>query len=244
MNDSFVIEITLKISVFQFLVNLRLFWTCTRFFTEHLTQRKYEDFNSCTKHFFESSTIVKLERKNTIITVALPVEERSHQCSGCWKFGSQLRRCSKCQSVRYCSVQCQKSHWPKHKVLCDAIKELSEKEHGAQKGLGDAQDENVYVSHITPRQQDRIANLVGRKCTVQCHLDDKPFEVLWDTGAQVSIMSEDFLKSYWPSPQEKNIRQLLGEDGNVDLQAVNGTDIPYCGWTEIGVQIPCDKREH
>ena len=105
--------------------------------------------------------------------VALPVEERSHQCSGCWKFGSQLRRCSKCQSVRYCSVQCQKSHWPKHKVLCDAIKELSEREHGAQKGLGDAQDENVYVSHITPRQQDRIAKLVGRKCTVQCHLDQQ-----------------------------------------------------------------------
>ena len=139
-------------------------------------------------------------------------------------------------------MQCQKSHWPKHKVLCDAIKELSEREHGAQKGLGDAQDENVYVSHITPRQQDRIAKLVGRKCTVQCHLDDKPFEVLWDTGAQVSIMSEDFLKSYWPSPQVKNVRQLLGEDGNVDLQAVNGTDIPYCGWTEIGVRLSGDNE--
>lgn len=82
----------------------------------------------------------------------------------------------------------------------NAIKELSEREHCAQKGLGDAQDENVYVSDVTPRQQDRIAKLLGRKCTVQCHLDDKPLEVLWDTGAQVSILSEDFLKSYWPSP--------------------------------------------
>ena len=78
----------------------------------------------------------------------------------------------------------------------NAIKELSQREHCAQKGLGDAQGENVYVSDITPRQQDRIAKLLGRKCTVQCHLDDKPLEVLWDTGAQVSILSEDFLESY------------------------------------------------
>ena len=44
-----------------------LFWTCVRFTIEYSTQRKSEDFNSCTQFFFESSTIVKLE-KNTIIS--------------------------------------------------------------------------------------------------------------------------------------------------------------------------------
>ena len=114
-------------------------------------------------------------------------------------------------------------------MLCKAIKELSERESFKEKGLEDAQDSGVYASHITPRQQERIAKLVGKKCSVKCHLDDKPTEVLWDTEAQVSIVSLDFLKSQLPAVQIRDIEQLLGTDGSISLQAANGTDIPYCG---------------
>ena len=171
--------------------------------------------------------------------VALPEKEKSHQCSGCLKLDcrTQLLQCSACQSVRYCSVHCQRAHWPKHKVLCKAIKELSERESFKERGLGDAQDRSVYASHITPRQQERIVKLVGRKCVVDCYLDDKPTEVLWDTGAQVSIVSVDFLRSQLPTVQTRDIKQLLGTDGSINLQAANGTDIPYCGWVEIGVRL-------
>ena len=111
--------------------------------------------------------------------VALPEEERSHQYSGCLKFDyrTHLLRCSACQSVWYCSIDCQKAHRLKRKVLCKAIKELSERASHKEKGLGDTQDENAYASQITPRQQERIAKLVGRKCSVQCYLNDKPLEV-------------------------------------------------------------------
>ena len=122
-------------------------------------------------------------------------------------------------------------------MLCQAIKGLSERESLKEKGLGDAQDRGVYASHITPRQQERIVKLVGRKCVVDCYLDDKPTEVLWDTGAQVSIVSEDFLESQLPTVQRRDIKQLLGTEGSVSLQAANGTDIPYCGWVEIGVRL-------
>ena len=46
--------------------------------------------------------------------VASPEKEKSHQCSGCLKFDchTQLLQCSGCHSVRYCSVRCQKAHWP------------------------------------------------------------------------------------------------------------------------------------
>ena len=114
---------------------------------------------------------------------------------------------------------------------------LSERESFKEKGLGDAQDSGVYASHITPRQQKRIAKLVGKNCLVKCHLDDKPTEVLWDTGAQVSIVSVDFLKSQLPAVQIRDIEQLLGTDGSISLQAANGTDIPYCGWAEMGVRL-------
>ena len=100
--------------------------------------------------------------------------------------------------MRYCSEGYQKAHRPKHK-------ELSERGARKGKGLGDTQDNNVYVSHITPKQQDRTAKLVGRKCSVQCCLDDKPLEVLWDTGAQVSILFKGVLKSQLSSVQIQDV---------------------------------------
>ena len=163
--------------------------------------------------------------------VALPEKGKSHQCSGCLKLDcrTQLLQCSACQCVRYCSLGCQKARWPKHKMLCKAIKELSERESLKEKGLGDAQVRGVYASHITPRQQERIVKLVGKKCVIDCFLDDKPTEVLWDTGAQVSIISVDFLESQLPTVQRRDIKQLLSTEGSISLQAANGTDIPHCG---------------
>ena len=82
-----------------------------------------------------------------------------------------------------------------------------------------------------------LAILPQGKCSVQCYLDDQPLEVLWDTGTQVSIVSESFLKSQLSSVQIQDIEQLLGSNGSISLQAANGTDIPYCGWVEIGVRL-------
>ena len=73
----------------------------------------------------------------------------------------------------------------------------------------------MYASHISPRQQECIVKLVGRECAVDCYLDDKPTEVLWDTaGAQVSIVSVDFLESQLPKVQRRDIKQLLGTKGS------------------------------
>jgi len=29
-----------------------------------------------------------------------------------------MKKCSRCKLVRYCSAECQKNHWPKHKLVC------------------------------------------------------------------------------------------------------------------------------
>ncbi|CAH3026466.1 unnamed protein product [Porites evermanni] len=50
--------------------------------------------------------------------------------------------------------------------------------------------------------------------------------------AQVKNLREaatDFLKSQLPAVQIRDIEQLLCTDGSINLQAANGTDIPYCG---------------
>ena len=42
-------------------------------------------------------------------------------CAFCGTAGGdeiKLKRCNACYLVRYCSVKCQKDHWPKHKKEC------------------------------------------------------------------------------------------------------------------------------
>ncbi len=34
-----------------------------------------------------------------------------------------FKKCGKCKSVHYCSVGCQKQHWPRHKVDCSKIEQ-------------------------------------------------------------------------------------------------------------------------
>ncbi|KAI0643278.1 hypothetical protein C8Q79DRAFT_978076 [Trametes meyenii] len=51
----------------------------------------------------------------------IPALER--KCYYCGKAGAEdrkLRRCAKCNVALYCSRECQKNAWPKHKILCAA----------------------------------------------------------------------------------------------------------------------------
>ena len=54
----------------------------------------------------------------------------SHRCNCCTKIETQVphQRCSQCQAVWYCSRKCQKERWPDHMKICQAIKELSQRE--------------------------------------------------------------------------------------------------------------------
>ena len=52
-------------------------------------------------------------------------------------------------------------------------------------------------------------------------------EALWDTGAQVSILSEAFLKGQLGGESVRPIAELINE--KLDLTAANGSSIPYTG---------------
>ena len=131
--------------------------------------------------------------------------------------------------VYYCSTECQKRHWNDHQSLCKAIQGLPKPRGEHVKGLGDGCDSSVFVSHITPKQQAAVARLVGRKCSVNCCLNDIKVTALWDTGAQVSIITEHVFKQKLPDLKIRGINELLGVDSDLKLTAANGTTIPYKG---------------
>lgn len=61
----------------------------------------------------------------------------------------------------------------------------------------------------------------------------------WDTGSQVSIVGADWKKKYLPGVEVRLVEELL-EEGELDLLATNGTDIPYEGW--IGMEFTVSKN--
>lgn len=55
-----------------------------------------------------------------LYAVAVPQASVDVGCAKCGKGGSSMR-CSRCRKVRYCSKQCQRQDWGKHKSTCAAL---------------------------------------------------------------------------------------------------------------------------
>ena len=97
------------------------------------------------------------------------------------------------------------------------------------------------VSHLTPREHAKVIGLVGKKCIVKCLLNDCEFELLWDTGAQVSIISLEAIQQHLGSIGIRQLSELL--DTNLNLTAVNGTKIPYIEWVEVRLRLTPSSRD-
>ena len=98
-------------------------------------------------------------------------------------------------------------------------------------------DSRTFICHMTPRQHRKVTNLVGPRCTVDCFLNNVPATVLWDTGAQVSLISADWLQDNLPTAPVRPLSELVEHERNLDLRAANGTTIPFEGWVEIQLQM-------
>ena len=150
---------------------------------------------------------------------------QSQTCNGCGKQSAEnapLDRCSACMSVKYCNSACQKRHWKQHKVLCNAIKLKH------QESVNNCTKACAFVSHITPKQRNRIAKLIGERCMIDCQIGGGDTSGLWDTGSQVCLISSEWLKKNNLNPQIHDLSDIL--ERNLKLEGVNGTDIPYLGF--------------
>lgn len=66
-------------------------------------------------------------------------------------------------------------------------------------------------------------------------------QALWDTGAQVSIMSKAWRSSNLPDFKVHPINELLSSDELLDLRAVNGSEIAFQGWVEVSLSLSDPK---
>ena len=78
-----------------------------------------------------------------------------------------------------------------------------------------------------------IAQLIGKKCKVWCYMECVKTQKLWDTGAQLSIMSEKLGRRHLTDTQIRALAGIMGDTEKLDLRAANGTEIPFLGWMDI-----------
>ena len=93
-----------------------------------------------------------------------------------------------------------------------------------------------YTSHLTPKEDERVVKLIGGRCLLKCDLENVDTKLLYDTGAQVSILSKPWLKENQINVSFRNISELLNEDELIIKTAID-TDIPYVGWCLIKFQL-------
>jgi hypothetical protein len=44
-------------------------------------------------------------------------------CGWCGKSEGELLKCGSCKNTKFCSMKCQKTAWPEHKLICDQLKQ-------------------------------------------------------------------------------------------------------------------------
>lgn len=82
----------------------------------------------------------------------------NHQCANCKTVTGNLKKCTGCRAVVYCSKSCQLQHWPKHKAMC---KQLSRKRNMAA---------SKRVPHCgnCERSGGQLRRCTGCKATAYC----------------------------------------------------------------------------
>ena len=145
--------------------------------------------------------------------------------------------CGGCKATRYCKKSCQIKDWQNHKTICLAIQKLSDNIYENELGKGDSEDKQAFVSHLTPKDQVKVSKLVGRRCLINCKLNGAELTALFDTGAQVSIISLKQLRNHFPLVEIQDIKDLLESTVDLELTTANCTKLPYSGWVKIDFEL-------
>ena len=93
-------------------------------------------------------------------------EEWSSPCGGCQKTltkASNAKKCGKCNSVWYCSKECQTLDWKRpnkqgHKHRCAALAEADK-----LRGAGNPRSQKAFEAHDSKPMMDRFHEILQRK---------------------------------------------------------------------------------
>jgi hypothetical protein len=67
---------------------------------------------------YDDCPMNKQTYKDDNFTLSSTREIKQDCCASCKRIAINLKRCGRCRTVVYCSVECQRSNWAQHKKVC------------------------------------------------------------------------------------------------------------------------------
>ena len=117
-------------------------------------------------------------------------KEQTPECMMCCSETAKLISCDKCGCGSYCSTKCLELDGV-HAMWCPWICRLEK--HENQKRM--SKEINLIDSEKSPYGMKlQLVKLVGERPLVKIRLDGKRIQGLWDTGAMISLVNEEFMQ--------------------------------------------------
>jgi len=161
-----------------------------------------------------------------------PVTAHALTCRTCHADNVDLRRCAGCHGqVLYCGRECQKRGWDEHRSICQVIQ-------GTEKAIAakSVNSSEIQQNELTPKSKKRLVKLIGEKCMVSFVVEGKTVDMLWDTGAQVSLIGHDWVQKHFPGKDIRPISDLVDE--KLHVKSASGNDIQFLGYVELEICPP------
>ncbi len=108
--------------------------------------------------------------------------------------------------------------------------------------IGDSNDQHFFPTHLNGKEHFKVAKLIGHKCMFNCSLQNVKMQVLFDTGAEVSIISSSMLQRHFPKVDIKNVSELIGNKTAIDLKLADGSSLPYLGYVLLSFCL--NEQDH
>lgn len=95
----------------------------------------------------------------------------------------------------------------------------------------------------SPEKIPSVRELVGKKCIIRCFLHKQKIQALWDTGSQVCAIDEVWKESDLSDVPLRDIAELIDPLDPLQIEAANGTEMPYVGWLEVSFRLTASDDE-
>lgn len=145
----------------------------------------------------------------TVMTASPAAPNLSPSCAVCQKT-NDVRRCTRCLGIFYCSIEHQREDWSKHQKLCKPVSINS------SSSCSQSSDRSLQVCKDTVKVWKRLDQALG--------LNSSPDVLQWTTDAQWKNGHRLF--ENWFNSQDK--KELQGKEIKLDLSGLELTHLPSC----------------
>ena len=97
------------------------------------------------------------------------------------------------------------------------------------------------TAHACRCVKGSLVGLIGKQNIVKLFLNNITVDILWDTGANVSIISKDYINKLFPDIIIHSISEMLSDADKLQVRWGNQDVLPYEGFVEVDVALDGNK---